>query len=96
MGVFYGQVSQNTNSSVKRRGFTDESRNRDFHIIRTKNPHKFHIFRDDLRVIFTLSGFMHLSVYRDVPRARSSCAGFIRNFFTDIIKNHYICSGSQN
>lgn len=28
MGVFYGQVSQNDNSSVKRRGFTDESRNR--------------------------------------------------------------------
>lgn len=60
MGVFYGQVSQNDNSSVKRRGFTDESRNRDFHIIRTKSPHKFHIFREDLRVIFTLSGFMHL------------------------------------
>lgn len=58
MGVFYGQVSQNDNSSVKRRGFTDESRNRDFHIISTKNPHKSHIFRDDLRVIFTLSGFM--------------------------------------
>ena len=91
MVVFYGQVSQNDNSSVKRRGFTDESRNRDFHIIRTKNPHKFHIFREDLRVIFTLSGFMHLSVYR----ARSSCAGFIRNFFTDILKNHYICNGNQ-
>ena len=28
MGVFYGQVSKNDNSSVKRRGFTDESRNR--------------------------------------------------------------------
>ena len=36
MGVFYGQVSQNDNSSVKRRGFTDESRNRDFHIIALK------------------------------------------------------------
>ena len=24
MGVFYGQVSQNANSSVKRRGFTDK------------------------------------------------------------------------
>lgn len=59
MGVFYGQVVQNDNSSVKRRGFTDESRDRDFHIIRTKIPHKFHIFRDDLRVFFTLSGFMH-------------------------------------
>lgn len=64
MGVFYGQVSQNANSSVKRLGFPDESRYRGFHIIRTKNPHKFHIFRDDLRVIFTLYGFMHLSVYR--------------------------------
>ncbi len=45
--------------SGRRRDFTDESRNRDFHIIRTKNPHKFHIFRDVLRVIFTLYGFMH-------------------------------------
>ena len=90
MGVFYGQVSQNDNSSVKRRGFTDESRNRDFHIIRTKNPHKFHIFRDDLRVIFTLYGFMHLSVYR----AREVVLDFIRNFFTDILKNHYICNGN--
>ena len=36
----------------------DESRNRDFHIIRTKNPYIFHIFRDVLRGIFTLSGFM--------------------------------------
>lgn len=34
MGVFYGQVSQNDNSSVKRRGFTDESRYRDFHTFR--------------------------------------------------------------
>ena len=82
MGVFYGQVSQNDNSSVKRRGFTDESLYRDFHIISTKNPHKFHIFRDDLRVIFTLSGFMHLSVYR----AREVVLDFIRNFFTDILK----------
>lgn len=41
--------------------------------------------------IFTLYGFMHLSVYR----ARSSCARFIRNFFTDILKNHYICNGNQ-
>lgn len=33
MGVFYGQVVQNDNSSVKRRGFTDESRDRDFHAL---------------------------------------------------------------
>lgn len=33
MVVFYGQVSQNDNSSVKRRGFTDESRYRDFHTL---------------------------------------------------------------
>lgn len=40
--------------------------------------------------IFTLSGFMHLSVYR----AREVVLDFIRNFFTDILKNHYICNGN--
>ena len=30
-GVFHGQVSQNDNLPGRRRGFTDESRNRDFH-----------------------------------------------------------------
>lgn len=70
MWVFYGQVSQNDNSSVKRRGFTDESRYRDFHTL-------------------------WFYAFVCVPRARSSCAGFIRNFFTDILKNHYICNGNQ-
>ena len=41
MGVFYGQVSQNDNSSVKRRGFTDESHYRDFPDFGNDSPYLF-------------------------------------------------------